>query len=74
MAGQHDKRKHQITVKFPHQTWRQIEKRAEESNETPGQYIRDVVTLEVADVELTAEDARIIQERLAAAEKRGGMV
>ena len=61
-------------MKFPHPTWRQIEKRAEESNETPGQYIRDVVTLNVADVELTAADARIIQERLAAAERRGGMV
>ena len=74
MPAQHDLHNHQIAVKFPHPVWRQIEKRAEESAMTPGQYIRDVVTLKVADVPLTAADAKIIQQRLAAAELKGGMV
>lgn len=74
MPSQHDLHNHQIAVKFPHPVWRQIEKCAEESEMTPGQYIRDVVTLRVADVPLTADDARIIQERLAAAEREGRMV
>lgn len=74
MPNQHDLHNHQISVKFPHPVWRQIEKRADESAMTPGQYIRDVVTLKVADVPLTAADAKIIQERLDAAEHKGGLV
>lgn len=73
MPNQHNLHNHQIAVKFPHPVWRQIEKRADESRLTPGQYIRDVVTLQVADVPLTAADAKIIAERLAAAEHAGRM-
>lgn len=74
MPAQHDLHNHQIAVKFPHTTWRQIEKCAEESAMTPGQYIRDVVTLRVANTPLSPADLRTIADRLSAAERKGGMV
>lgn len=74
MPGQHDLTRHQIAVKFPHQVWRQIEKAAEASNsKTPGSYIRDVVTLAVGNIELTAEDAELIARRIREAEETGRM-
>lgn len=74
MPGQHDLKNHQIAVKFPHQVWRQIEKAAEaDHGKTPGKYIRDVVTLAVGDVELNAEDAMVIAQRIATAEREGKM-
>lgn len=74
MPAQHDPHNHQVSVKFPHTTWRQIEKCAEESAMTPGQYIRDVVTLRVANTPLTSADLRTIADRVAQAERKGGMV
>lgn len=76
MAGQHDTDKHQISVKFHHRVWRQIEKAAEETglSMTPGEYIRFVVGREVDSIPLTAEDARIIADRIARAEEKGKMV
>ena len=74
MPGQHDKKKHQIAVKFPHPVWRQVEKAAAaENGKDPSQFIRDVVTLRVANVELDANDAQIIADRIAAAEREGRM-
>ena len=73
MPSQHDLHKHQIAVKFPHKVWRQIEKRAESANLTPGQFIRDVITLRVASEPLTAADAALIAERIAQAEETGRM-
>ena len=74
MAGQHDTDKHQISVKFHHRVWRQIEKAAALKGMTPGEYIRFVVGREVDAIPLTAEDAQIIADRIAAAEKKGQMV
>lgn len=73
MAGVHDKEKHQIAVKFHHRVWRKIEKSAAEKGMTEGQYIRWVVSDSVDSMPLTAEDARIIAERIAKAEKEGRM-
>lgn len=74
MSGQHDRHMHQIAVKFHHKTWRQIEKEAEEHKMTPGQYIRFVVSEEVANTPLTAEDAQLIADRIKEAEMKGKMV
>ncbi len=74
MSGQHDKHMHQIAVKFHHKTWRQIEKEAEGHRMTPGQYIRFIVSEEVAATPLTAEDAQIIADRIKEAEQKGKMV
>ncbi len=74
MPGQHDTQMHQIAVKFHHKTWRQIEKEAEEHKMTPGQYIRFVVSEEVATVPLSAEDAQLIADRIKEAEEKGKMV
>lgn len=74
MAGQHDTHKHQIAVKFHHRVWRQIEKAAESKGMSPGEYIRFVVGREVDAIPLTAEDAQIIADRIADAEKKGKMV
>lgn len=74
MASQHDKKKHQIAVKFSHRVWRQIEIAAERRKMTPGQYIRWVVTEDVDAIELTSEDAEIIAERIRTAEIEGRMV
>ncbi len=74
MPGQHDTHKHQIAVKFPHRVWRQIEKSAAKKDMTPGEYIRYVVTNEVDAVRLTADDSRLIAERISEAEKKGRMV
>ena len=74
MPGQHSLKNHQIAVKFSHQVWRQIEKAAAaDHGKEPGVYIRDVVTVAVGNIELTAEDAEIIASRLRAAEKEGRM-
>jgi hypothetical protein len=74
MSNQHDPRKHQIAVKFPHRVWRQIELAANERKMTPGEYIRWVVGREVDAVELTPEDAQIIADRIAKAQKLRRMV
>ena len=74
MASQHDKKKHQIAVKFSHPVWRQIEKAAECHKMTPGQFIRWAITEQVHSVELTSKDARIIAQRIRRAEKEGRMV
>ncbi len=74
MPGQHDTQMHQIAVKFHHKTWRQIEKEAEEHKMAPGQYIRFVVSEEVATVPLSAEDAQLIADRIKEAEEKGKMV
>ena len=74
MPSKHDIHMHQIAVKFHHKTWRQIEKEAEERKMTPGQYIRFVVSEEVAAVDLTAEDAQLIADRIKDAEQKGRMV
>lgn len=74
MAGQHDKQKHQIAVKFHHRVWRQIEKDAEAHKMKPGEYIRHVVTVHVEDIELDSYDALLIAERIKRAEKEGHMV
>lgn len=74
MSSQHDLRKHQIAVKFPHRVWRQIEIAASEHRMTPGEYIRWVVGREVDAVELTPEDARLIADRIAKAQQVGRMV
>lgn len=74
MAGVHDTDKHQISIKFHHRIWRQIQKAAEAHQMTPGEYIRWVIVRETEKVKLTAEDARIIAERIAEAEAKGKMV
>lgn len=74
MPGQHDLHRHQIAVKFTHANWRRIEKAAEEQHVTPTKYIRDVVDESVGNIELTAEDAQIIADRIREAEKQGRMV
>ena len=74
MASQHDLHKHQIAVKFPHRVWRQIEIAAEARQMKPGQFIRFVVSEEVDSVELTAEDAQLIADRIRDAQQKGRMV
>lgn len=74
MAGVHDTDKHQISVKFHHRIWRQIEKGAEDRHMTPGEYIRWVVSQNVESVTLSAADAQIIANRIAEAEAKGKMV
>jgi methylmalonyl-CoA mutase cobalamin-binding subunit len=76
MAGQHDTDKHQISVKFHHRVWRQIEIAAEQTNPrmTPGEYIRFVVGRNVDSIPLSAADAQIIADRIALAEHKGKMV
>lgn len=74
MSSQHDRKKHQIAVKFSHRVWRQIEIAAELREMTPGQYIRWVVTESVDNIELTSEDAELIAERIRKAEIEGRMV
>ena len=74
MPGQHDIKKHQISVKFTHQVWRQIEKTADAEGKKAGDVIREAVILKVGSVELTAEDAEIIARRIREAEEKGEMV
>ena len=74
MSNQHDPKKHQIAVKLHHRVWRQIELAASEHKMTPGEYIRWVVGREVDDVNLTPEDAQIIADRIAKAQKLRRMV
>lgn len=74
MAGVHDTEKHQIAVKFHHRVWRKIEKSAEEKGMSEGQFIRWVVTERVDSVPLSADDAKIIADRIAEAEAKGKMV
>ena len=74
MPSKHDPNKHQIAVKFPHRVWRQIEIAAKNHSMKPGEYIRWVVGREVDAVELTAEDAQLIADRIKAAKAKGGMV
>lgn len=74
MAGQHNLQNHQIAVKFHHSVFRQIEKAAEEKKMTPGEYIRWVTTEKVQSMELTAEDAALIAERIKEATQKGKMV
>ena len=74
MPSQHDTTKHQIAVKFPHRVWRQIEKAAEQHAMSPSEYIRWVVGREVDEVDLTAEDAQLIADRIKAAKVKGAMV
>ena len=74
MAGVHDTDKHQISVKFHHRVWRQIEKGADERHMKPGEYIRWVVTQNVESTPLSAADAQIIANRIAEAEAKGKMV
>lgn len=73
MPSQHDLHKHQIAVKFPHPVWRQIEKCAERQHKTPSEFIRDELTLAVANTPLTAEDAQLIADRIKLAKKNGRM-
>lgn len=73
MSGHHDLKKHQISIKFPHQVWRQVEKAASQENKAPGVYIRDIITLRVAEIPLTSQDARMIADRIEEAEKKGKM-
>lgn len=73
MPSQHDLHKHQIAVKFPHPVWRQIEKCAEQQNKSPGVFIRDELTLKVANTPLSAEDAQIIADRIKKAQQEGRM-
>lgn len=74
MSGVHDTEKHQISVKFHHRIWRQIEKAAAEQGMAEGPFIRWVVTNQVDSVPLSADDARLIAERIAEAEAKGKMV
>lgn len=74
MASQHDRKKHQIAVKFSHPVWRRIEIAAERHKMTPGQFIRWNMTEIVDSIELTAKDALIIAQRIRKAEKEGRMV
>ncbi len=71
MPRQHDQEKHQISVKFLHPIWRQIEKAAEERKMKPGEFVRWVVTREVESVELTEEDAQLVLERIKQAKSKG---
>ena len=73
MPSQHDLHKHQIAVKFPHPVWRQIEKCAKRQNKTPSEFIRDELTLAVANTPLTAEDAQLIADRIKLAKETGRM-
>lgn len=73
MSGQHNLHNHQISVKFPHPVWRQIEKCAEEQHKSPGVFIRDELTLKVANTPLSAEDAQLIADRIKMAQKAGRM-
>lgn len=74
MPSQHDLQKHQIAVKFPHHTWRQVEIAASQRQMSPSEYIRHVVTEKVNAVELTAEDAQIIADRIREAREKGKMI
>lgn len=74
MSNQHDLSKHQISIKFPHEMWRQIEKAAADRKMSPGEYIRDAVYREVKTVELTAEDLAMIDGRVKKAKKNGRML
>ena len=74
MSNQHDLHKHQIAVKFPHRIWRQIELAARARQMKPGEYIRFVVSEAVDSIELTAEDAQIIANRIRDAQAKGHMV
>ena len=74
MANHHDRKKHQIAIKFSHRVWRQIEIAAEQRKMTPGQFIRWLVTEGVDSIELNSEDAEIIAERIRRAELQGRMV
>lgn len=74
MSNQHDLGKHQIAIKFPHRVWRQIEIAANDHKMKPGEYIRWVVGREVDAIDLTAEDAQIIADRIKTAKERGRMV
>lgn len=73
MPSQHDPHNHQIAVKFPHPVWRQIEKCAEAQHKSPGVFIRDELTLKVANTPLTAEDAQLIADRIKKAQETGRM-
>jgi len=74
MSGQHDLHKHQIAVKFPHRIWRQIEIAAQARQMKPGEFIRFVVSEKVDSIELSAEDAQLIADRIREAEIGGRMV
>ena len=74
MPNQHDLSKHQLAVKFPHHMWRQIEIASQERKMKPGEFVRWVVGREVEAIELTAEDAQIIADRIKAAVQSGRMV
>lgn len=74
MAGQHSLSNHQITIKFPHPIWRQIELEAADHHMTEGEYIRWKTTQAVESRELTPEDAMIIASRIAEAHEKGKMV
>jgi len=74
MSSQHDLHKHQIAVKFPHRIWRQIEIAAAARKMKPGEYIRFVVSEAVDSIELTADDAQIIADRIRDAQAKGHMV
>ena len=74
MSGQHDLHKHQIAVKFPHRVWRQIEIAAAARQMRPSEYIRFVVSENVDAVELSAEDAQLIADRIRQAQQEGKMV
>lgn len=74
MPSRHDRHKHQIAVKIPHRIWRQIEIAAMDRRMTASEYIRHVVAEAVDSIPLTAEDAQIIAQRIAEAERKGRMV
>lgn len=61
----HSVYKHCFAVQIPEPLYRQIEKLADKENVTVTEYIVRLVREAAAKVELTAEDDRIIDERVA---------
>lgn len=70
----HDRNKHQITVKIHHCLWRKLEKEAARLGMNPTQFIRMVLFGRVMNVELDAEDAQIVADRIKMAYDKGKMV
>lgn len=74
MSGQHDLQNHQISVKFHHKLWLQIENEAARRCMKPGEYIRWVINEEIGGIPLSANDAQIVAVRIRLAEEIGKMV
>lgn len=74
MSGQHDLHNHQIAIKWSHYSWRKIEKKSAEHKMKVSEFIRWCVEEKISSVQLTAEDAQLIADRIKNAQQKGKMV